>query len=73
MVKAMKAPDSGNLDRIQIVKGFYRDGHPRETVYNVAWSDNRNIDSITVKLPPVGNTVYDSKHATFISPVNRTE
>jgi hypothetical protein len=61
----MKDPDSGNLDRIQIVKGWTnpQSGWPAEKVYNVAWSDGREIDE-SGKLPPVGNTV-DVKTATY--------
>ena len=64
-VWAMKDPDSGNLDRIQIVKGWTnpQSGWPAEKVYNVAWSDGREIDE-SGKLPPVGNTV-DVKTATY--------
>jgi hypothetical protein len=57
LVAARKDPQSGNLDRIQIVKGWLgTDGKSREKVYNVAWSDDRKMDS-EGKLPPVGNTV----------------
>jgi len=64
-VWALKDPTSGNLDRIQIVKGWYnKAGYAQETVYNVAWSDNRKLNSKTGKLPPVGNTV-DIKKATY--------
>jgi hypothetical protein len=40
-VWAMKDPDSGNLDRVQIIKGWYKNGYPWERVYDVAWSDDR--------------------------------
>lgn len=55
-VWALKDPKSGNLDRVQIVKGWYQAGQPRETIYDVAWSDDREQDE-SGKLPPVGNTV----------------
>jgi hypothetical protein len=64
VVWALKDPESGNLDRVQIVKGWYQDGHGREKVYDVAWSDNRKVDPKSGKLPPVGNTV-DVKNATY--------
>ncbi len=65
-VWAMKDPESGNLDRVQIVKGWLnpKSGWPEENVYEVAWSDNRKLDAKTGKLPPVGNTV-DIKTATY--------
>ena len=40
-VWALKDPDSGNLDRIQIIKGWYKNGYPWEKIYAVAWSDGR--------------------------------
>ena len=63
-VWALKDPQSGNLDRIQIIKGWYENGQPREQIYDVAWSDGRKADAKTGKLPPVGNTV-DIKKATY--------
>ena len=64
MIWAMKDPESGNLDRIQVVKGYYKDGYPRDTVYDVAWSDGRQPDPNSGKLPPVGN--FDpSQHAVY--------
>ncbi|MGI9288455.1 MAG: DUF3604 domain-containing protein [Pseudomonadales bacterium] len=54
---AMKAPDSANLDRLQIVKGWTKDGEVFEHVYDVAWSGERTLDAKTGKLPAVGNTV----------------
>ena len=59
LVAALKDPLSGNLDRIQIVKGWVDSrGETQEQVYNVAWSDvdTRDVDAAG-KLPPVGNTV----------------
>jgi len=58
VVWAMKDPQSGNLDRVQIVKGWYgKDGQPWEKIYDVALSDGRVPDPDTGKIPPVGNTV----------------
>lgn len=57
LVWASKAADSGNLDRIQIVKGWLdASGEQQETVYNITWSGDRRLDK-DGKLPPVGNTV----------------
>jgi hypothetical protein len=58
LVAAMKDPIGGNLDRVQMVKGW-RDstGELHEKAYDIAWSDNRIQDQISGKLPPVGNTV----------------
>ncbi|HSD69967.1 MAG TPA: DUF3604 domain-containing protein, partial [Woeseiaceae bacterium] len=57
LVAAMKDPLSGNLDRIQIVKGWMnKDGTTGEKVYDVVWSGDRSPGA-DGKLPPVGNTV----------------
>jgi len=71
-VWAMKDPESGNLDRIQIVKGWYKDGHPWEKVYDVVWSDGRKVDASTGKLPAVGNTV-DIKNASYTNTIGDTQ
>ncbi len=57
MTWATKDPLSGNLDRIQIVKGWSQRGEVFEKIYDVVWSGNRQPDSVTNKLHPVGNTV----------------
>jgi len=58
LVAALKDPMSGNLDRIQVVKGWIdAKGELQEKVYDVAWSGERRPDAKTGKLPPVGNTV----------------
>ena len=68
-VWAMKDPESGNLDRIQIIKGWYdQRGYGFQKIYDVVWSDNRVPDKETGKLPPVGNTVDISK-ATYTNDI----
>ncbi len=72
-VWALKDPESGNLDRIQIIKGFINKwGRPAEKVYDVAWSDNRKPDAKTGKLPPVGNTV-DVKTAKYTNDIGDSQ
>ena len=72
-VWALKDPESGNLDRIQIIKGFINKwGRTAEKIYNVAWSDNRKLDSKTGKLPPVGNTV-DAKTAKYTNDIGDSQ
>jgi hypothetical protein len=71
-VWAVKDPESGNLDRVQIVKGWQAAGHGHEKVYDVVWSDNRKPDPKTGKLPPVGNTV-DIKKATYENSIGDTQ
>ena len=57
LIRATKDPDGAALDRIQIVKGWIdSDGKPKEKVHNIAWSDNRRINSDGA-LPNVGSTV----------------
>ncbi len=72
LVAAMKDPFSGNLDRIQIVKGWLdQDGNQHEKVYDVSWSDDRQLGA-NGKLPPVGNTV-DVKRAVWINSIGSPE
>ncbi len=57
LIAALKDVFSGNLDRIQIIKGWLdTNGDAHEKVYDVAWSGNRKPDA-NGKLPSVGNTV----------------
>jgi hypothetical protein len=72
LVAALKDPFSGNLDRIQIVKGWIdAAGARQEKVYDVAWSDDRKPGT-DGKLPPVGNTV-DVANATFTNTIGDPE
>ena len=57
IVQAMKAPDSGNLDRIQIVKVWLDGQDYKEKVLDVALSGGRKVNPRTGKAPPVGDTV----------------
>jgi hypothetical protein len=65
LVAALKDVFSGNLDRIQIIKGWLdKNGKSREKVYDVAVSDGRKIGKDGRCKTPVGNTV-DVKKATW--------
>ena len=57
IVQAMKAPDSGNLDRIQVVKVWLDGGDYKEKVFDVALSGGRKVDAKTGRAPAVGDTV----------------
>ncbi|MHC5111983.1 MAG: DUF3604 domain-containing protein [Planctomycetota bacterium] len=71
-VWAMKDPESGNLDRIQIVKGWYdKRGYGFQKIHDLAWSDGRTPDK-SGKLPPVGNTV-DVKNASYTNSIGDNE
>lgn len=68
LVAALKDPKSGNLDRVQIVKGWLdASGKQHEKVYDVVWSGDRKIGA-DGKLPPVGNTV-DLATATYTNDI----
>jgi len=73
MVAASKDPKSGNLDRIQIVKGWLdAKGVQHEKVYDVTWSGERKPDPTTGRLPPVGDTV-DAKTAQYTNSIGAAE
>lgn len=74
LVAALKDPLSGNLDRIQIVKGWLDGkGTRHEKVYDVVWGDaeQRRVDA-NGKLTPVGNTV-NVKNATWTNTIGDPE
>jgi hypothetical protein len=72
LVAALKDPIGGNLDRVQIVKGWIdAEGMRKEKVYDLAWSGDRQPDA-DGKLPPVGNTV-DVANATWTNTIGATE
>ena len=73
LVAALKDALSGNLDRIQIIKGWVgKDGRAQERVYDVAVSDGRKIDNNGRCKIPVGNTV-DVKKATWTNTIGDPE
>jgi len=74
LVAALKDPYSGNLDRIQLVKGWLdKKGNTHEKVYDVAWGDAESRKLGTDgKLPPVGNTV-DVANASWTNTIGDSE
>ncbi|WP_170417282.1 DUF3604 domain-containing protein [Ruegeria arenilitoris] len=73
MVGALKDAWSGNLDRIQIVKGWVdATGERQERIYDVAVSDGRTIDDDGRATEPVGTTV-DETAATWINSIGAPE
>jgi hypothetical protein len=74
LVAAMKDPIGGNLDRVQMVKGWMdKDGELHEKVYDIAWSDTGNRKpNAKGKLPPVGNTVNVAE-ATWTNTIGKVQ
>ena len=72
VVWAVKDPTSGNLDRIQIVKGWTKSGQSFEKVFDVVWAGNRRHDVITGEVPPIGSTV-DIPNATYTNTIGVVE
>ncbi len=72
LVAAMKDPYSGNLDRVQIVKGWLDTGGTlHEKVYNVVWGGDRQLDG-NGDLPAIGSTV-DVANATWTNTIGANE
>jgi len=72
LIRAVKDPLSGNLDRVQVVKGWIdAKGDTHQHVYDVAWSGGRKPGR-DGKVPPVGNTV-NVKTATYTNTIGAVE
>ena len=69
---AVKDPTSGNLDRIQIIKGWTQDGQSFEKVFDVTWSGDRKPNKATGRVPSIQSTV-DLENATYTNTVGSTE
>jgi Protein of unknown function (DUF3604) len=69
---AVKDPTSANLDRIQIIKGWTKNGQSFEKIFDVAWCGDRKPDKWTGKVPPIQSTV-DMEKATYTNTVGSTE
>jgi hypothetical protein len=72
VVWAVKDPDSGNLDRVQIIKGWTKHGQTFEKIYDVAWAGKRKPDPATGKVPPIGHTV-NLATATYTNSIGAVE
>ena len=72
VVWAVKDPTSGNLDRIQIIKGWTKNGQSFEKIFDVAWSGDRKPDKWTGRVPAIQSTV-DMEKATYTNTVGSTE
>ena len=73
LVAALKDAIGGNLDRIQIIKGWLdKDGKTQERIYDVAVSGGRKIESDGRCKTPVGNSV-DVEDATWTNTIGAPE
>jgi len=72
VVWAVKDPTSANLDRIQIIKGWTKNGQSFEKIYDVAWSGDRKADKWSGRVPAIKSTV-DMEKATYTNDVGSTE
>src|SRR5262245_17397886 len=72
MLWAVKDPTSGNLDRIQIVKGWSTSGQSFEKIFDVVWAGDRKPDKWTGVVPPIGSTV-DIENATYTNTIGAVE
>ncbi|MEM1404669.1 MAG: DUF3604 domain-containing protein [Pseudomonadota bacterium] len=73
LISALKDPDGGNLDRVQVIKGWLdSSGEMQEQVYDVAWSDENTRQRVDGKLAPVGDTV-NRKDATYTNTIGAAE
>jgi len=72
VVWAVKDPTSGNLDRIQIIKGWTQNGQSFEKVFDVAWAGDRKPDKWSGRVPAIQSTV-DLEKATYTNSVGSAE
>ena len=72
VVWAVKDPTSGNLDRIQIIKGWTKNGQSFEKIFDVAWAGDRKPDKWSGRVPAIQSTVNIEK-ATYENSVGATE
>lgn len=63
ILQAVKDPDAGNVDRIQVVKVWLQDGVAQEIVFDALWDDDRTLTA-TGTLPALPSTV-DLTTATY--------
>jgi len=72
IVWAVKDPTSGNLDRIQIVKGWTQSGQSFEKIFDVVWAGDRKPDKWSGAIPPIGSTV-NIEQATYTNTIGVIE
>lgn len=72
LVWATKDPNSGNLDRVQVVKGWTQHGLTYEKIYDVAWAGDRQVNPETGLVSPIGSTV-DALNGTYTNTIGSAE
>ncbi|MDL2351410.1 MAG: DUF3604 domain-containing protein [Pseudomonadota bacterium] len=73
IVSALKDPVDGNLDRVQVVKGWVdQAGTAHEKVFDVVWSAMDQRKPVGGKVPAVGDTV-DVTKATYTNTIGAPE
>jgi len=72
VVWAVKDPTSANLDRIQVIKGWTKNGQSFEKIYDVVWSGDRKLDKWSGRVPAIQSTV-DLEKATYTNSVGSAE
>ena len=72
VVWAVKDPTSGNLDRIQVIKGWTQNGQSFEKIFDVVWAGDRKPDKWTGRVPAIKSTV-DIEKATYTNDEGSTE
>jgi hypothetical protein len=68
----VKDPTSGNLDRIQIIKGWTKSGQSFEKIFDVVWAGDRKPAKWSGIVPPIGSTV-DIENATYTNTIGAVE
>ena len=72
VVWAVKDPTSANLDRIQVIKGWTKNGQSFEKIYDVAWAGDRKPDKWTGRVAAIQSTV-DIEKGTYSNSVGASE
>ena len=72
VVWAVKDPTSGNLDRVQVIKGWTKNGQSFEKIFDVAWAGDRKPDKWSGRVPAIQSTV-NLETATYDNSVGATE
>jgi hypothetical protein len=72
VIQAIKEADGANLDRIQVIKGWSKDGETHEKIYDLVCSNGRKINDKNHCDKPVGNTV-NAKEATYTNAIGEPQ